>query len=177
VEATAKEPTVLMGAPKKSGRVVGSGSTQAGWRVLGWFGLALALIGFGQVLLNFYPALGFGSPEWEFGTMALVLAGLPLGTMGLAGAVAGAVATGNRKGMIASAVVLILLFIAVSAALGLFLTVVPMALQGSPPGASIGIRQSIAKTLLMGGGFALLYVTAAVGVLRHLKRTARRPNA
>ena len=175
MQTTAREPTVLTGASRPPARV--SGSTESGWRFLGLFGLALALIGFGHVLLNFYPVRGFGSPEWEFGTMAVVVSGLPLGTMGLAGFIAAAVAMHRRKTMIGSSIFLILLFLAVCAALMLFMTVVPMALRGTPPGAAVGLKQSIAKTLLMGGGFALLYLWAAVGLLRHIKRTARRPNA
>lgn len=152
------------------------GSPSSAWRAAGWFGAALAVIGYGQVLLNFYPAAGFGSPEWEFGAMAQVLAGLPLGSMGLAALLAAALANGARRGQIALAVVLAVLGLAVLGALAVFLTVAPLALKGAPAIASDTIRQTIAKTSLMGVGFALLYLLAAAGTLRHLMRTAGRPS-
>ena len=173
---TAKTSTVLRSTSAPPRSSTAAPSSRTAWRFLGWFGLSLAVIGFGQLALNFYPALAFGSPEWEFATIAVTIGGLPLATMGLAGLVAAAVANGSRRGMIAVAIVLLLLCICVAVALGMFLTVVPLALR-APPEVAAGVRQSIAKTLWMGSGFGFLYLTAGVGVLRHLKRSARRPNA
>ena len=45
-------------------------------------GTALGLIGWVDVLLNFYP-LQIGNPDWEFGTTSVAIDSLPLGTIGV----------------------------------------------------------------------------------------------
>jgi hypothetical protein len=57
-------------------------SADFGWYLLGWIGLAFALVGGFDLALIWIP-LGFGNPEWEFGTVSATLDGLPVTTLGL----------------------------------------------------------------------------------------------
>jgi hypothetical protein len=72
----------VIGAETFEPRSVERGVAGAEWRVLAWLGgvfVVLSLVDFG---LAFYP-LGFGSPEWEFGTATAVMNNFPLATVGV----------------------------------------------------------------------------------------------
>jgi hypothetical protein len=140
------------------------------------FGLVLAVIGFGQVLLTFYPTSGFGSPEWEFGAMAQALGGLPLATIGIGAMLATALALDSPVGLTTLAVLLALAGIAVLAMLALFWSVVPLALQGAPTLVLDSIKQTVAKTSLLGAGFTMLYGAMAVYATRRAVLSRRRLN-
>lgn len=159
---------VVLGDERTS-RPRAKGSASAAWRSLGWFGMALAAIGLGQMAIYFVPP-AFGSPEWEFGTLAQVLGSLPLPTMGLAAMVAAAVALGARRSLVALAVLLAMLGVAALIGLALFWSVVPMAVRGAPDVAAGAVRQTVARSTLSGLGFGLLYLFAAVVAVRQLKR-------
>lgn len=154
---------------ERSARPGHRGSAGAAWRSLGWFGIALAAIGLGQAAIYFVPP-AFGSPEWEFGTLAQVLGSLPLPTMGLAAMLAAAVALGARRSLVALAVLLAVLGLAVLIGLAVFWSVVPMAVRGAPEMAAGAIRQTVARSTLSGLGFGLLYLFAAVVAVRQRKR-------
>jgi hypothetical protein len=144
------------------------------WRTLGGFGLVLTLIGVGQLILYLYPAMAFGTPEWEFGASAQLLGALPLPTIGLAALFAAAAGSANRGGLIALAVVLSLLAIAVFAMLTLFWLVVPVALQAIPAHMREPIYQTMGRTTLSGVGFGILYLWAAGRAVRQVKRSNER---
>jgi len=87
-------PEVL--TQERSGRPASLAPDSAtAWRWIGWFGLLLFVAGLGDFVIAWVP-MRLGSPEWEFGTVASTLAGLPLATMGLAGLLGSAVARGKR---------------------------------------------------------------------------------
>src|SRR5688572_2447486 len=115
------------------------------WKALGWFGAIVTLIGLGQLALYFYPAMAFGSPEWEFGASAQLLGALPLPTIGLAALFAAGAGSGSRRGMTALAVFLVLMAVAVFGVLVLFTTVVPMALQATPGNLREPIYQAMGR--------------------------------
>lgn len=163
----------VVGAPEVARRRIAAPSNAAAWRSIGWFGFAIAFIGLGQLALNFFPNVGFGSPQWEFGMMAQTLAGLPLATMGLAAMAGAAFALGSRRGLIAMSALLVLLGVLALAALGVFWSVVPLAVGSVPSGAAGPIWQTAAKTTLLGAGFAIVYFLIAAAALRHLKRSSR----
>ncbi|MEJ2679252.1 MAG: hypothetical protein P8174_09300 [Gemmatimonadota bacterium] len=138
-----------------------------------WFGLLIAVVGLGTAALDWYP-LGLGKPEWEFGVMAMTIAGLPLPTMGLAAMLAAVIAQGRRRGVLSMAWVFLLLTLAVLAIYGLFLLVVPIALRGQGQVANLVVKKTIAKTSLMALGFSAAYICAAVAAFRHVRNHPRR---
>jgi hypothetical protein len=162
--------TILKGSARGSATVA---SPDAGWRSLGWFGVFMAVIGLGQLGLYFFPATGFGSPEWEYGASAQMIGALPLPTVGLAAMVAAAFATGSRRGLMGLGVLLVLLAVAVFAALALFWSVAPMAVRATPEQAEGAIKQTIARTTLSGFGFGFLYLWAAFVAIRQVRRSSR----
>jgi hypothetical protein len=163
--------TILTGTEsKRSTRV---SSPAAGWRTLGWFGFFMAGIGLGQLALYFFPATGFGSPEWEYGASAQMIGALPLPTVGLAALFAAAFASGSRRGLVALGIVLLLIAVAVFGALALFWSVAPMAMRATPEPAVDAIRQTIARTTLSGFGFGILYLGAAWLAVREVRRSSR----
>ncbi|MGD8322576.1 MAG: hypothetical protein PVJ02_19140 [Gemmatimonadota bacterium] len=148
-------------------------SQPVAWKVIGWFGLLLAVIGAVDAALHWYPP-AFNSPEWEFGTVATSVGALPLPTIGLAALLGSFVARGVRWGMITMAVVLLALGLAVLAAYGLFLLDVPLALNAATGPAATALKKAIVRTTVMGPGFALAYIWASIVVLRHLSRRVER---
>jgi hypothetical protein len=151
-------------------------SMEAPWRVIGWFGFILTLIGVGQLVLYIYPSMGFGSPEWEYGASAQLLGALPLPTIGLVALFVAASGSGSKKGLTALAFALGLLAIAVFATLVLFWSVVPIALRATPAAMRDPVIQTIARTTLSGFGFGLLYLWAAWLAVRGLKRFMKGPS-
>lgn len=143
------------------------------WRAVFWFGLLLTVVGLGTAALDWYP-LGLGKPEWEFGVMAMTIAGLPLPTMGLAAMLAAVFAQRRRRGVLSMAWLFVLLTVAVLAVYGLFLLNVPIALKAEGQVANLVVKKTIAKTSLMALGFSVAYICAAVAAFRHIRNHPRR---
>ncbi len=139
---------------------------EKGWRAVGWFGLLLAGIGLGDIALAWIPT-SFGTPEWEFGTVAASMAGLPLVTMGLAALVGSGFAQGSRWMLRMSGAFLVLMALAVGAAFLLFLLDVPLALKSAPPEALLAIKKAIAKTGMLAVGFSGAYVVGGIAALTY----------
>jgi hypothetical protein len=133
-----------------------------GWSLLSWVGATFLTIGLFDLALGWYPAR-FGNPEWEFGTIARTLDNLPITVLGLALALAGAVARGGTwaiRGMAAAALVLAALLLT---ALAVYALDVPLAFRVvTDPLARMGLKRAVAKSLLQG----TLYPTvlAAIGI-------------
>lgn len=145
-------------------------STPVAWKVIGWFGLLLAIVGLCDVALHWYP-LAFSSPEWEFGTVAMSLGALPLPTIGFAALLGSFLARGVRWGIMTMSIVLLVLGLAVLAAYALFLLDVPLALRAATSPAALTLKKAIFRTTVMGPGFGIAYVVGAVMALRHLSRS------
>ena len=160
------QPKVATRSPEVSARM--SSDADAAWRGLGWFGLLLAMLGAGDILLAWYPP-GFGLIEWEFGTISSSIAGLPLVTVGLAALFGTSLARGRRWLVRTVGLLLLLAAVVVLAALALFLTDIPIALQTVTNPALIGIKKAIVKTLFLGAGFAFSYLIAGIITLRRLR--------
>ena len=142
--------------------------TAAGWRILGFLGLILALIGFVDVLLTLYPP-AFDSPEWEFATVTRMLTSMPLPTVGFAGVAAWVFARGGRKSRIAVAVASFAVLALVAAAYLLFLLNVPLAWSATSAGPQApAIMRSIIRTSVMGLGFGVVYLTLGIALIRTL---------
>jgi hypothetical protein len=161
--------------PKTADYVARSNAlVQRPWLTLAVFGSIVSAIGLGQLVLYIFPAMGFGSPEWEYGASAQLIGALPLATFGLLALFISAVGGASRAGLIALTVLLVLLGLGVLAVLGLFWSVVPMALKATPVALREPITSTIARTTLSGLGFSTLYFWAAGLAIRVLSRLSER---
>jgi hypothetical protein len=149
------------------------GAPEKAWRAIGWFGLLLAIVGFGDLGLLWFP-FRLGSAEWEFGTIAASLAGLPLPTMGLAFLLAAGLGLGQRGLIRATAWSLLALAFLILAGYVVFLTNVPLALKGAPEAVALSVKRAVVKTTLLGLGFPAAYILLAIGTLRHAGSGKRR---
>jgi len=127
--------------------------------------------------LRWYPT-SFRSPEWEFGTVAMTFASLPLVTVGLVAGLASAMARGERLSTMVMSGVFCMMALFVLAAVLLFASDVPLALravtgQSAQPGAALEMKRTIARSLVMGVGYAVIYVYGSVVSLRYLLRRIR----
>ncbi len=145
-------------------------STPMAWRVIGWFGLVLAVIGLADALVNWFP-LAFGSPEWEFGTISATFGSLPLVTMGLAAMLGSLLARGSRAGVLGVGLFVLVLGLVVLGLYVLFLLDVPMALRATAGKlGGLPIRRGIVRTSILGVGFGVGYLAAAIVSLLSLRR-------
>ena len=67
---------------------------------------------------------------------------------------------------------LLLLGLATSACLILFLTDVPLAIRAAQGPAALGVKKAIVKTSMLGVGFVVLYLLGGSAGLRRLQRRA-----
>jgi hypothetical protein len=169
-------PHVVVQADRKALRPIGSTAPQTAWRALGRVGLVLAVIASVDVLLRWFPP-AFKSPEWEFGTVAMTFASLPLVTVGLVAALASAMARGARTSVSVMVGVFCVMSLFVVAALLLFASDVPIALSAMknnmPVEAARELKRTVARSIVMGVGFAVIYVYGSVVSLRYLLRRTR----
>lgn len=142
------------------------------WRWVGWFGLMLAVASISDWTLAWVP-VHLGNPEWEFGTVASSIAGLPLMAMGFAALLSSALARGIRWQVITMGWVLVAWSVLLLAALGIFLLDVPLALRTTQGAARIGIIKATAKTAILGLVFITTYGMAGIQALRHTGRRER----
>lgn len=135
------------------------------WRALAWLGGILAVVGLGDFVLAFIP---WGSgPEWEFGTVASVFAGLPLPTLGLAAILGAAYARGHRRTVFVIGVLLLLLAISFGWMLVTFVTDIPIALRsGAQAEVMLGLKKAMVKTALLGAVFGIAYLVAGIKAIR-----------
>lgn len=160
---------VLLGATRGAGRKSHRIEPQRGWRVLGLFGLLLAVVGLVDVLLYLYPP-AFDSPEWEFGTVTAMLSGLPLPSIGFGALGAWALVQGGRVSRIALGVVFFAMVALIAGAYLLFLLNVPLALSASDGPQGPAITRAIVRTTVMGAGFGAAYLIGGVVMVRTLSR-------
>jgi hypothetical protein len=162
--------------PQESGRgatvarpVTGNFSLSqlSAWRVLGWLGTAYLIMSVIDLALGWYP-LGFGTPEWEFGTISGTFQGLAIPTLALYLILCSAVARERpgivkavSVGMLALAIFLAILFI-------IYLTSVPIALRAveTNPIIHMGMKKAIVKSATLFLGYEVLYVLGALVGLR-----------
>jgi hypothetical protein len=167
----ANDPRILINTPEapRASRVTAP-SLEAAWLWIGRFALLLTLVALGDWLLAWIPTR-FGSTEWEFGTIVATFSGMPLLTMGLAGVYGAAIARGIRWQIIATSWVLLVLAMLLFGALLVFALDIPVALRAVEGPARLGILKAIAKTGMIGILFGGAFVFAAIGGLRHAKRS------
>ena len=163
-------PHVVIQADRKALNPISVTAPRTAWRLLGWFGLLLALVGFLDVALQWYPT-SFKSPEWEFGTITNSFSTLPLLSIGLMLMLASYLTRAERAGVVAMAIVLSLLLVLIVGAFLLFLSDVPLALNASNQAVVVlTMKKSIVRTSVMGLGFGAAYLVAVVVSCRYLFR-------
>lgn len=167
---TSSAPRVLVQKDKKALDPISVSAPRTAWRLFAWFGLVLAVVGSVDVALQWYP-LAFQSPEWEFGTVSVSFASLPLLTIGSTILLASFLARGVRAGVVTMGVVFTLLTLGVVFGFVLFLTDVPLALRAAPGPAALNLKKSILRTTVMGLTFGTGYLIAAVTSFRYLLRS------
>jgi len=129
-----------------------------GWRLLGVLGWLFTAVGLLNTVLLWVP-LHFGSPEYEFGSVAASLDGLPVTMMGLTIALAASRARGDNRGGLVATVLLVTVAVLVVAAGVLYWLNVPLALkQVTEPVIRLGIKKSMVKVTTQ----AVLYPAAMV---------------
>lgn len=161
--------SVLLGASRHRNQRAPRIEPQRGWRVLGLFGLLLAVIGLVDILLYLYPP-AFDSPEWEFGTMTAMLSGLPLPSIGFGALTAWVLVQGGRRTRVAVSLALFAMAALVAAAYLLFLLNVPLALSASNGPQGPAITRAIVRTTVMGAGFGVAYLVGGIVMVRTLTR-------
>ena len=165
-------PRVVIQADRKALNPITITAPLTAWRWLGWLGLVLAIVGGVDIALRWYP-LAFRSTEWEFGTISVTFASLPLFSIGLIGLLASFLARGVRPGVVAMSVVFVLLALFVAAMFVVFLLDVPLAIQMVKGVVGLELKKTIARTLVMGVAFDVMYVAAAVVSFRYLLRRVK----
>jgi hypothetical protein len=138
------------------------------WVVVAGTGLAVALVGWFDLALLWYP-LRFGDPEWEFGTISAHFDGMPLGTVGLALLVAGAIGRGWRRTSRLLAVVCLLVVVGLLAISVIYLLDVPLALRATAP----QIKPVMKKAMLKAGVFSATYTVLYAWLAWFLWRSTR----
>jgi hypothetical protein len=163
-------PHVVIQADRKALNPISVAAPQTAWRLLGWFGLLLAVVGFTDVALQWYPT-SFKSPEWEFGTVTASLATLPLLSIGLMSMLASYLARAERAGVVAMSIVFSILLVLIAGAFLLFLSDVPLALKAATQTPVVlAMKKSILRTSVMALGFGAAYLVAVVISFRYLLR-------
>lgn len=140
-----------------------------GWKLLGWVGGVLLLIGLIDIGLAFYPPM-FGNPNWEFGTVSSSLNSLPVPMLGLALLLGAAVARGWVLGTRVWAIVGIVLAVCILAAAVIWALNLPLAFRSvQDPVARLGLKKSVAKSVAQ----IILYPVAFLWIgwqgLRHAR--------
>ena len=163
-------PQVILRSDKKAAlQPITVVAPRKAWKLVGWLGLMLAVVGLVDVGLQWYPT-AFQSPEWEFGTVSVSFASLPLLSIGSMALLASFLARGSKRGVIAMALFFGLLTIGIVLGFLIFLTDVPLALKAATGPSAMVLKKSIVRTVIMGVSFGAGYLIAAVTSFRYLMR-------
>ena len=166
-------PHIVIQADRKALNPITSTAPMTAWKALGRVGLLLAAMASVDILLRWFPT-SFRSPEWEFGTVAMTFASLPVVTVGLVAGLASAMARGERGGVAVLAAVFCVMSVILVACLLLFGSDIPVAMSAlknnMPIEAAREVKRTIARSIVMGLGFAVIYVYGSVVSIRYLLR-------
>ncbi len=142
------------------------------YRLLFVLGLGMAVVGFADVALLYYPAR-WASIDWEFGTVIATFDGLPLGTMGLGFAAVACVAQGwTILGRVLAGFMLLMTVLLVVLLL-VFVLDVPVALRAADAVMKPTLKKAIVKTGSMALVYILVYGTLGVVSFRRLRASAK----
>lgn len=167
----------IVGARRPSAGAVALGPTerfaagQRGFRLLGWFGVALALVGLADTLLVFVPPL-WGNAEWAFTTAVQVVSSLPILAVALGAMTVAALASGGPGLARVVGGLNLLLVAALIGALVLFVPAAGEALEIGAPVAQAGIRKVIVRVAVYAVAFGALHLALAVKCFRSARALA-----
>ena len=161
------EPFVVGQGPSRA--QVGAEMAWGVWALVGW---ALAIVGLADITLLYFPAR-LASVDWEFGTIAGTIDGMPLLTIGFGAVTAATAARGRRGWLRAVSVLQLLVVLALLTLLAVFASDVPVALRAVEPALRPTLLKAIVKTLLMGSVYVVLYLSLGVWTWRRSKSTAK----
>ena len=164
---TGTAPKVLVKRDQTARSPIQAKAPRAAWRMFGWFGLLLAIVGLVDVALQWYP-VAFRSREWEFATISTTFATLPLLTLGATILLATFLTLGVRAGVMTMGVFFTLLGLGIVACYVLFALDIPIALKFATGPAGLTIKKAIVRSLVMGACFGVAYLAAAVVSFRYL---------
>lgn len=157
------------GSPEKPVRTA---DASIGWTVAIAGGVAIAIVGWTDILMAWYP-LQFGSLEWEFGTISRTFDGLPLGTVGLLGIVAGLAAGGRRRGMLVMSAILAVITLVLIGLAGLYLLDAAPAWAASAPPVRETLKVAFIRTPIFIVTYVVLYSWMTWFTWRQWRRTAK----
>ena len=131
-----------------------------GWRLLFVLGWLFTVVGLLNTVLLWVP-FRFGSPEYEFGSVAASLDGLPVTMMGLTLALASSRVRGQEVAALLATILLWVVAILVIGGGVLYWLNVPLALQQvTEPVIRVGIKKSMVKVSTL----ALVYPAAMIAL-------------
>jgi hypothetical protein len=152
--------SILINEPAGPKRPVPVQDFMLGWRLLFVLGWLFTVVGLLNTVLLWYP-FRFGVPEYEFGSVAASLDGLPVTMMGLTLALAGSRARGKDGAALLATVLLWVVAVLVIAGGVLYWLNVPLALQQvTEPVIRTGIKKSMVKVTAQ----ALVYPAAMIAL-------------
>lgn len=120
-----------------------------------------------DLALGWYP-LGFGKPEWEFGTISATIAGFAIPTLALYLIFGSALARERTNVVRGIAIAMIVLAVFLAILCILYLTSVPLALMAAStnPSIHLGLKKAIVKSLTLFLGYETLFIVGAIKGLR-----------
>ncbi len=132
-------------------------------------GIFIIVVGWVDILVGWFP-LGFGSPEWEFGTVSATVDGLPLSTLGVVMTLLGASASGSRWGLWMASVWAAWVLMVLLVASVLYALTVPVALgQLGPAGLQAPLGRAVVKTSTLLALYMCFYGWMELQAVRGLK--------
>lgn len=138
-----------------------------GWQLLGLVGGVFLVMGLLDMAVAGYP-LQFGNPEWEFGTIGAWLNGLTVPTLGLALLIGAAVARGWALGVKVWSIVLVVGAVIVLGLLVVYSLNLPLAFRTvTEPLVRLGLKKSVAKSVIQGLFYPTVFAIIAWKALRH----------
>jgi hypothetical protein len=163
--------TVLFQKRRRAKQPIGSAAApDKGWMVVAVAGAALALVGWTDALLLWFPA-NFSDPEWEFATTSTFFDALPLGTIGLVAVAAAALNRSSRPVLLTLAVLFPLLFLFFVGAAGLFALATAAAWGDVEPALRPVLERIVVKTSILSATYLALYAWVGWTVARSGRRS------
>jgi hypothetical protein len=154
------------------GPAAASWDSRGAWALLMMLGAALAVVGWTDVALLWYPAR-WASVDWEFGTISGVVDGLPLGTIGLGLVTAAAIARSRRRWLLTLGIVELIVALLLLLMLVIYVLDVPVVLRAVDPQLKDTVKKAIVKTGWMAVVYVILYLTIGISAVRRVRATSK----